>query len=49
MDGVISQSDKNYLEALINYSKILTYKIRLMKKLNVSNLVELIDHGRQKK
>ena len=33
----------------INEKTVSTYKIRLMKKLNVSNLVELIDHGRQKK
>ncbi|MDA9002576.1 response regulator transcription factor [Flavobacteriaceae bacterium] len=33
----------------INEKTVSTYKLRLMKKLNVSNLVELIDHGRQKK
>jgi len=33
----------------INEKTVSTYKFRLMKKLNVSNLVELIDHGRQKK
>jgi len=33
----------------INQKTVSTYKLRLMKKLNVSNLVELIDHGRQKK
>ena len=33
----------------INEKTVSTYKLRLMKKLNVSNLVDLIDHGRQKK
>ena len=33
----------------LNEKTVSTYKLRLMKKLNVSNLVELIDHGRQKK
>jgi DNA-binding NarL/FixJ family response regulator len=33
----------------INEKTVSTYKMRLMKKLNVSNLVDLIDHGRQKK
>ena len=33
----------------ISEKTVSTYKLRLMKKLNVSNLVELIDHGRQKK
>lgn len=33
----------------INEKTVSTYKLRLMKKLNVSNLVELIDHGRQNK
>jgi DNA-binding NarL/FixJ family response regulator len=33
----------------INEKTVSTYKLRLMKKLNVSTLVELIDHGRQKK
>ena len=33
----------------INEKTVSTYKLRLMKKLNVSNLVELIEHGRQKK
>ena len=33
----------------INEKTVSTYKLRLMKKLNVANLVELIDHGRQKK
>jgi DNA-binding NarL/FixJ family response regulator len=37
----------NQLE--ISEKTVSTYKLRLMKKLNVSNLVELIDHGRQKK
>ena len=33
----------------ISEKTVSTYKLRLMKKLNVSNLVELINHGRQKK
>ena len=33
----------------ISEKTVSTYKLRLMKKLKVSNLVELIDHGRQKK
>lgn len=33
----------------INEKTVSTYKLRLMKKLNVSNLVDLIDHSRQKK
>lgn len=33
----------------ISEKTVSTYKLRLMKKLNVSNLVELIEHGRQKK
>ena len=33
----------------INEKTVSTYKLRLLKQLNVSNLVELIDHGRQKK
>lgn len=33
----------------IDEKTVSTYKLRLMKKLKVSNLVDLIDHGRQKK
>ena len=37
MDGVISQSDKNYLEALINYSKILAQRNALLKYFALNN------------
>ena len=37
MDGVISQSDKNYLEALLNYSKILAQRNALLKYFALNN------------
>ena len=36
------------IELSIHPKTISTYKARLMKKLNVTNLIELIDLGRQK-
>ena len=37
MDGVISQSDKSYLEALLNYSKILAQRNALLKYFALNN------------
>jgi DNA replication and repair protein RecF len=37
MDGVISQSDKGYLEALLNYSKILAQRNALLKYFALNN------------
>ena len=37
MDGVISQSDKSYLEALLNYSKILAQRNALLKYFSLNN------------
>ena len=37
MDGVISQSDKNYLECLLNYSKILAQRNALLKYFALNN------------
>tara|TARA_Y100000385_G_scaffold291931_1_gene374164 strand:- start:3952 stop:5031 length:1080 start_codon:yes stop_codon:yes gene_type:complete len=37
MDGVISQSDKNYLECLLNYSKILAQRNALLKYFSLNN------------
>ncbi len=37
IDGVISQSDKNYLECLLNYSKILSQRNALLKYFSLNN------------
>ena len=37
MDGVISQSDKSYLDALLNYSKILAQRNALLKYFALNN------------